>query len=356
MKTEQLIPNSQPFFLIIGRHRSGTTLLRVIFDSHPGINMCTEHPFVTMLYKKYHRTTKWDKIRTRSFLKDLLGLPMIHILNIDEDILSNKLNQISYDSSYGDVCMAVYASCRPFQKKENISLLASKNIPFTIQIPQLRKIFPGVKFIHISRDYRDNILSMKRVRFEARVTATLAYRWKYFQRKALQAFRQNDKDLFLLRYEDFVAEPEKYVRDLCQFIGIDFRPCMMDFYNKKDEYRQFSDLEQATRKEHRSLFHPISTAGVSQWKQNMSPWQILIADAVVGNTAELFGYTRVYKRGLFFIQVLYAPLIFYGWALFPVRRFVQFLPLHVKMGLFRILTFIFKPAWHKRKLRTPDVD
>ncbi|HAL65426.1 MAG TPA: hypothetical protein DCP10_07675 [Bacteroidales bacterium] len=45
---------SQLFF-ILGRPRSGTTLLRTLLDAHPQVKVPPEYPVVLQLYKKYGR-------------------------------------------------------------------------------------------------------------------------------------------------------------------------------------------------------------------------------------------------------------------------------------------------------------
>lgn len=42
-----------PFIFIVGRPRSGTTLLRTLYDAHPNVNIPPECQFVVNLYGKY---------------------------------------------------------------------------------------------------------------------------------------------------------------------------------------------------------------------------------------------------------------------------------------------------------------
>ena len=50
-----------PFFFILGRPRSGTTLLRTILDAHPNIVIPPENSYLIHLYFKYrHAGVKWE--------------------------------------------------------------------------------------------------------------------------------------------------------------------------------------------------------------------------------------------------------------------------------------------------------
>ena len=49
-----------PFFFIIGRPRTGTTLLRSLFDAHPNVQIPWECQFVLNLYPKYGTLELWN--------------------------------------------------------------------------------------------------------------------------------------------------------------------------------------------------------------------------------------------------------------------------------------------------------
>jgi len=57
-------------FFILGRPRSGTTLLRTLLDAHPQVKVPPEYPVVLQLYKKYGRIRQWDETTLEEFKKD----------------------------------------------------------------------------------------------------------------------------------------------------------------------------------------------------------------------------------------------------------------------------------------------
>ena len=61
-----------PFFFIVGRPRSGTTLLRTLFDAHPNVTIPPECQFIVNLYPKYGKTSNWTESLLLSFHEDLL--------------------------------------------------------------------------------------------------------------------------------------------------------------------------------------------------------------------------------------------------------------------------------------------
>lgn len=49
-----------PMVFIIGRGRSGTTLLQTIMDAHPTIITANESPFIINLKQKYSKINQWS--------------------------------------------------------------------------------------------------------------------------------------------------------------------------------------------------------------------------------------------------------------------------------------------------------
>ncbi len=56
-----------PIFFVVGRPRSGTTLLRTLFDAHPNVLVPPECQFIINLYPKYGKVTNWSKKNLESF-------------------------------------------------------------------------------------------------------------------------------------------------------------------------------------------------------------------------------------------------------------------------------------------------
>ena len=57
-----------PFFFILGRPRSGTTLLKTLFDAHPNVKIPPELPIFLPLYQKFKHVKTWDREHILSFV------------------------------------------------------------------------------------------------------------------------------------------------------------------------------------------------------------------------------------------------------------------------------------------------
>ena len=175
-----------PFFFIVGRPRSGTTLLRTLFDAHPNVIIPLECQFIINLYPKYGSVTHWSKDELMKFHADLQEQWWFDLWKIDPEELKSSLLDYEGSHTYSTVCKVVYDSYSSFFKKEEIRFFGDKNPGYAIYTERLLKIFPEAKFIHIIRDYRDNFVSVKNVDFELPVISIVTMKWRYFVKKFKQ--------------------------------------------------------------------------------------------------------------------------------------------------------------------------
>ncbi|MHC1778043.1 MAG: sulfotransferase [Lentimicrobium sp.] len=318
-----------PVFFIIGRPRTGTTLLQSLFDAHPGISIPWECQFVLNLYPAYGKITHWRSDQLEAFYADLLNQWQFSSWNIDHEKLRNELLKCTGDHSYRDICQVVYLNFVSFYPKDKVNLIGDKNHGYTIYTSRLRKIYPEAKFIYMLRDYRDNFDSVKRVDFEVPIVSLVVFKWKYFYRKALRASKKYPDSFFFIRYEDLVSEPEKYFSKISDFLTIPFMPEVFDFYKMKGKAEETYPTD-VLEKHHKSLFNPINTSRLGLWKKSMSETQVKIADLVAGKYAEQAGYERKYKRFNPYIALLAFPGVFYAECIYLLTYLVDRFPYRLR--------------------------
>lgn len=336
-----------PFVFIIGRPRSGTTMLRSMLDAHPNVRIPLESAFIKNLFPKYGKLKKWSKPLILKFFSELINQPQFNLWTIDNDFLKQQLLGMPEDSTFQDVCKIIYSNAVSFFKKEELKILADKNPPYTLSIPLLLKIFPEARFIYIVRDYRDNILSMKNVDFEKPWTSSLAFRWKYYNKKFLKAYNKNNSRFHIIKYEDLVSEPRNYLTGLCTFLGIEYTEEMIHYNHIKDQALKIYPQELINRY-HKSLFEPISPGKVGLWKNKMTTNEVMKCDLIVGNYAEKMDYERVYKKKNILLYISCLPGICYGrlyYLIFDAATFL--LPVKGREIFFRMLSGFFHPWWKK---------
>ncbi|MCU0370953.1 MAG: sulfotransferase [Bacteroidales bacterium] len=342
-----------PLFFIIGRPRSGTTLLRILFEAHPNVVIPPESPIIISLYKKYTHVTFWDEKIIWEFTEDVFKQRYFDKWLIDKDVLYKNLLGEQGESSFQQMFRVVCLSYHSLYAKEDIQLIGDKNPAYSLYPGRIHELFPESGIIHITRDYRDNYLSLVRVNFEVPIVPLVVYRWKFAYRR-MQKVKKKHPDLFYsLKYEDLASDPEKKFREICGFLGLKFDPHVLSFYEKKEEAERAYAGSEEIAIVHKSLFNPISTDRMNLWEKEMTERQIRVADLVAGKTAEKAGYIRKYPRFDLALYLWILPTLIYGSIMYRLLLLGDHLPYKWRNNLNRRLGIFLRIYWklNKRKVK-----
>ncbi|MFA5417111.1 MAG: sulfotransferase [Bacteroidales bacterium] len=321
-----------PFLFIVGRPRSGTTLLRTLFDAHTNVVMPPECQFVVNLYGKYGKKSNWSKKDLKQFYDDLLIQWRFKSWKMDNQQLMENLLKNEGPNSYGNICKTVYSTYQSVFPKEKILLFGDKNPGYAIYTRRLLKIFPNARFIHIIRDYRDNFVSVKNVDFELSIPSSVGLKWVYFYQKVHRDARKNPSAYYHIRYEDLVSEPEKTLKSLCEFAGIEYQPEILNFHDKKDDMlKVYSPAVMNTY--HASLFKKINTSRIGLWEKQLTDDEVKLLDYTIGPLAEQAGYKRKYTQFNTVIALKAIPGKSIATFLRTATRIVDKLPASIRMNI-----------------------
>lgn len=188
--------------------------------------------YITMGFDK-HFGKPYYQNRLKKLLSDLSyhvargnwdGTPSLQLLPeiYETDYLGNE----TIDSLLGNFFRDLYAQRNPDGSKTHWI----EDTPYNLlQVPELRDLFPDMKFLHIYRDLRDVLASYFRhdwggddMNATARRLANIIKRWLII-RESLPA------DMFLeVRLEALAAAPGEEFQKICDFIGIPFADQLKD--------------------------------------------------------------------------------------------------------------------------------
>ncbi|MFH0896203.1 MAG: sulfotransferase [Bacteroidota bacterium] len=314
-----------PIFFIIGRTRSGTTLLRTLFDAHPNVTIPVECPFIGGYYLSYGKRKHWNAQRFERFVDYLMKTRKFSTLNISREQLLSHLLPLAGTVSYATICKTIISLYPSVFPKEEIQILGDKNPVYSLYFRYLPLIFPEARYIHLVRDYRDQILSTKAVDFEFHNTAIIAYKWKKSVRILERAKKKNPELFHTVKYEDLTADPVIQVQNICRFLNIPYQSSMLSFHEKKEglekEYSKYS-----IETHHKSLIQPINTRKVDLWKNQLSEREINMADQVAGKWSEKMGYDRNYNGFNLIIWFRSLPSVFLTESIHLFVLIVHYLP------------------------------
>ncbi|MEZ5197423.1 MAG: sulfotransferase [Bacteroidales bacterium] len=314
-----------PLFFIMGRPRSGTTLLRTLFDAHPNVMIGLECPFILPLFDVYGNKTSWTEQELQSFYNDLLQQSFWDYYNfkdlkIDfENLKADILNCIG-ECSFNALIKLVFSNYISDFPKTEILAYGDKNPHYSIKFNKLFSVFPDAKYIYITRDYRDQLLSVKNAGFgkKGRKDSRILNLWRKSYLDISKVRNENPDLFYSLRYEDFVLNPESYFSEMCNFLEIPYCPEVFDFYKHKDEVGFYP--EEIMKKYQKSLFNPIDASRVNVWKQKMTEKEIRLADTIVGDVAEMAGYERKYTKE---DPIIKGRFLFQMKVINPIKRFLS---------------------------------
>ncbi len=284
-----------PIFFILARGRSGSTLLRTMLDANPAIAIPEESRFVQYLYYKFGNIRKFDRKTIIKFYNDIITC--YETPDFEKELLKHELLKHENTGCFSNLCKTAYLCINSVFNKSEIKIIGDKNPRYSFFAPTLFKIFPDARFIHLTRDYRDSTLSFYKVKgmgFEKKNAAFLTLKWKYYNKQILKFKSKNPELFFTVKYEDLVTNPEGQLKEVCNFLKIDFHKDMLEYHsviNKDKKILSGDKLETL----HPGLLQPINKDKIGIWRSEMSESEIKISDFFAGKYAELLGYERKFK-------------------------------------------------------------
>lgn len=344
-----------PIFFIMGRPRSGTTLLTTLFNAHPNVRIAPEFPIMLFLYKRFRRVKKWDEPTIRSFIdhafyfskNSKINERRVNNLKIDKEFIIKEL--LKYKDT-GDIQLFLksinYYAFSLYDKAET-QWIGDKNPVYSIFIHRFRKIFPDSKFICIIRDYRDNFISMKKladreVAVEAPSVQIQVARWRYFTKLFLDCKRRFPDQYYILRYEDLVTKQESTFKSLCDFLGMEYTSTVFDYYKKSDETLKTYGTSPVWERFHENLLKPIHTGSMNTWQDKLSEKEIRVADQIAGKYADILEYERKYKDFNFPVFLKTIPMLMYNSLLLTIMVAGSYLPFKVSQWWYKKTLLLLK--------------
>ena len=241
---------------ILGNPRSGTSLFRLMLNSHSMINATPECGFLHWWYKKY---ADWDRScvtsnRLDEYISDLESSKRIEDWKMDYAQLKEKIVQENPDNyaKLGEIVYVFYGE----QKGKKAKVIADKNNYYINHFNDLNEIWPDAKYILVIRDGRDVACSYLNI--ETLVTnspykpklstdiKTIAKEWLTNNQNVLSFLESlNNNQFMVIRYEDFVTNSELYLTKVCNFLGLNFESNMLNYYikNAKEQDEPLSSLD-----------------------------------------------------------------------------------------------------------------
>ena len=277
--------NQEPIF-ILGAHKSGTSLLRSLFNGHSQLYTI---PFETHYFQLANHWVDYEYRKQRpknlnkvDFIQSFCSY--IHTRNTIEDNLGGgtamgRLNEQTFKENFSQLEIA-WSDKQKYEqyiesiflsetgKSINMQRVVEKSVINPEFASTLNKFFPKAKFIHIVRNPYSNIVSFRKFksingRFPAlnRIIKSL-YNSYYF----LYKNQRTIENYTTIRYEDLLLNTEQEVRKLCDFLDLPFEKNMLAPTSNGKPWKGNSTTGEK--------FNAVDSRNIDLWKTQISNLEI----------------------------------------------------------------------------------
>lgn len=267
-----------PPAFIVGKERSGTTLLSAILNRHSEVCVTPETNFLYRLFRypggpkgferdwpdslydivdRMNPTADWDK--PARLVYERLG--------------GKAVSGREAFMALGQLISERYGKLHWIEKTPNHLLC----------LPFIRSLFPNAPVIHIVRDGRDVAHSLTKVSFGSANYFENLWQWKQAVSCA-RRFQDCDANTLAIRYEDMVKEPEQIIKQVCSFLGIPFEGSMLkpDGTEKSILDMTGNHMDQASM--------AIDKSKLASWRRTLSPAMQRTVEMIAHDELQAWGY------------------------------------------------------------------
>jgi hypothetical protein len=174
-------------------------------------------------------------------------------------------------------------------RRQGKSRWGDKTPRYVEHIPEIARLFPDARFIHLIRDGREVALSYADVDFGPKNVARAAKLWGDRVRAGLRDGRPLGDHYLEVMYPDLTEDTEATLRDICKLVELDFDPVMLD-----PEATSKGALDRAER------YNPHVREGakrhVRSWQTDMPASQQEMFEVVAGDVLSSLGFERRFPK------------------------------------------------------------
>jgi hypothetical protein len=278
-----------PAAFIVGAPRSGTTLLRMMLDSHPEMAIPPESHFYFELLKK----EAGGNFGREQFFEFLTGFFTWADFEIERATFRAVLARVE-PFTIPDGVRAFYAT---YAGKFEKSRWGEKTPDYGNIMPQIEALLPEARFVHIIRDGRDVALSKRHLWFgPGDSILAQAEDWTQWIMRARGAGARC-RHYCEVRYEELLTAPEKVLRQVSDFLQLPFRPEMLAYHEtagaRLEALKGWKELDLSGEKLRSVLqltTEPPRLDRIARWKRELPAAELQLFEEIAGPLLAELGY------------------------------------------------------------------
>ena len=276
LKYSGYISTSKPI-LIGGCGRSGTTLMRVMLDSHPDICCGPESDLFNgeLLDLSKVTTDYWGKLAWK--------------FDFDTDSILKLASACGSHAEFVDRFFLDYTVAK------GRKIWADKTPRNILMLDYIFEVFPKAKFIHMIRDGRDVVCSLRHHPRHKVVDGVLVptgiinpiekclERWVHDVSSGLR--HRQDARYIEIHYEDLVLNPEATTQRLFSFLEVEWNRSVLDFHEVNTASRDITKFPQNPE-----ATESLKSSAIGRWAKDLTPSELSFVEQNDNGLLSLLGY------------------------------------------------------------------
>jgi hypothetical protein len=215
--------------LIGGLQRSGTSMVRAVIGSHPDIAIVQSDLALWTKFSNIYKDGLTQKQWNRLCKEVLTHKKSIKSeIQIGREDLESEYTQMEIPVNFADFYRLYMEAYLRKTGKKTVGLKTPHN---EFMMDRVFGLFPKTRFVHVIRNPLDVAVSLNKAKkqwFEGSVNfMEHIYWWKKSFSIAMQYQKERPGNYLVLVYEDLIREGVTKVREVCQFLNVEYDPIMM---------------------------------------------------------------------------------------------------------------------------------
>ncbi|QDT08777.1 sulfotransferase family protein [Stieleria marina] len=272
-------PSDAPCVFLLGCDRSGTTLVRSILNNHPDVMISYEAPASVTLVETFQQYGMRATIEAMRSFEQFDAVDWLHVFD--------RLDEVS-DVTLADV---VAAANNNLLQQNGKHIWGDKTPAYTRFVDTLASMYPNSVFVHIVRDPRAVAASWVQTDWGPNTAFHAGREWQQRVSEADRSLKQlPESRVAVIRFEDFLVDPEKTIQPVCQRIGVPYTSAML----------QERDLESDAlptrffQKLHAKSQERLDPSRTDRWR-SIDDRKLALIESQTWELMQLFGYEPTRK-------------------------------------------------------------
>jgi hypothetical protein len=293
-------PHSPPIF-VVGKGRSGNTLVGRVLKRHPDVALLPELHFFGRVWSRRSGEARLSRDAAVELVTDLFRRARVYPRHLDREPL--RADAVSLVSEFSDDELtppAVFRTVLVHEAGRQGKRIPCEQTPRNVFfLREILAVFPDARVVVVVRDPRGVFASQKdkwkvtaygphpvraaerrRWRVNSHPVA-IALQW----RAAVRAGERfaDDERVFVLRFEDLVERAVPTVHELCRFLGLDVDEAMLDVPHIGPNFE-------------RTGRRGLDPSEAGRWREQLGPTEIFLCERIAGRAMRRLGYEPVGAR------------------------------------------------------------